>query len=451
MGSKTIEVPFGASGDRTAIPDASQPSGAVSYTEGFTIDYELDQVTEPSAKDVPRDEMNQLFFVLTEYMQELQQNGLSLYDATINYAVGAQTIASDGLLYHALIINGPGSTVRNPVGDISSSWESTRADVRDYVATFDYFHADIVKGSDDVLYICLVSNGPSTAVFDPVGDTSGHWISLRSDVISYSATTDYAVTDYAKGADGILYRAAIINGPATSVVSPVGDLTGTWLKVGASGPAMTTTIFTSSNPTWAPTPGVRTIKVVATGGGGGGGSIDHVDTVDGVAGAGGAGGSAVATLNAPFDTTYAVVVGALGVGGLAAGGPNNGAAGGTSSFKAITGNGGAGGVGTTSNGSAHNVQPGVAGGTASGGDLNLSGGVGGAHTFNSAADIASPMSKAGDSYWGGGAVATIGGDGVDADATTWGAGGGGAGSTSTITDYAGGDGAPGVVVVEEYF
>ena len=122
MASKTFAVPFAGSGDKTAIPDATQPSGDVSYTEGFTEDYGLDQATEPLAKDIPRRETNQLYFDITELLQEIQQNGLPVYNATYDYAVGAHTIGSDGLLYRALLVNGPASTVRDPVGDVSGTW-----------------------------------------------------------------------------------------------------------------------------------------------------------------------------------------------------------------------------------------------------------------------------------------------------------------------------------------
>lgn len=44
----------------------------------------------------------------------------------------------------------------------------------------------------------------------------------------YSATINYEVNGNCQGSDGIEYKAAIANGPATSVVNPVGDGTGTW-------------------------------------------------------------------------------------------------------------------------------------------------------------------------------------------------------------------------------
>lgn len=47
----------------------------------------------------------------------------------------------------------------------------------------------------------------------------------------YDAVTDYPVEGMAKGSDGAIYTVLIANGPASSVVDPVGDATGTWFKI----------------------------------------------------------------------------------------------------------------------------------------------------------------------------------------------------------------------------
>jgi hypothetical protein len=72
---KYFKFPFATSGDKTAIPDASQPSGSVSYTDGFGPDYEADPGVDPAAKDVPRDETNQLYFDITNAIKEYQEQG----------------------------------------------------------------------------------------------------------------------------------------------------------------------------------------------------------------------------------------------------------------------------------------------------------------------------------------------------------------------------------------
>lgn len=72
---KFFRIPFATSGDRASIPDASDPSGFVSYTDGYPIDYEQDPTTDPlTAKDIERDKMNQLLFDLSTALKELQSH-----------------------------------------------------------------------------------------------------------------------------------------------------------------------------------------------------------------------------------------------------------------------------------------------------------------------------------------------------------------------------------------
>lgn len=48
-------------------------------------------------------------------------------------------------------------------------------------------------------------------------------------VLGYTDDVDYVANEsYSVGSDGFLYRCEINNGPSSSVVDPVGDLTGTW-------------------------------------------------------------------------------------------------------------------------------------------------------------------------------------------------------------------------------
>lgn len=73
--SKYFRFPFGLTGDRAAIPDAVQPSGEVSFEEGYSIDYQLNPATEPSAKNIERDKANQLYYDITQSIKEYQEFG----------------------------------------------------------------------------------------------------------------------------------------------------------------------------------------------------------------------------------------------------------------------------------------------------------------------------------------------------------------------------------------
>ncbi|WP_249216209.1 gp53-like domain-containing protein [Providencia rettgeri] len=73
--TKIFKVPFATQGDRTSIPDEVQADGAVSYTQGYSYDYERDQQTDPAAKDIEREKMNGIFHDITEAVGELQSFG----------------------------------------------------------------------------------------------------------------------------------------------------------------------------------------------------------------------------------------------------------------------------------------------------------------------------------------------------------------------------------------
>ncbi|HCN6818570.1 TPA: phage tail protein, partial [Escherichia coli] len=222
-----------------------------------------------------------------------------------------------------------------------------------------------------------------------------------------------------------------------------------------SGRLLNTNIFKSSGK-YIPTPGTKKIRVIASGGGGGGGGVpETTENQQATAGAGLSGAFIEAFFEVDNDFEVNVIIGAAGKGGGA--GRNSGSEGGTTYFGSmITAPGGTGGgaggasantsyiqgiswgASPTSSGTVLRVfrcsakTPGamvisvkaVAGGT--GGDTPLgSGGIGGA-------------SSSSFSGRGGG------------KAEGFGAGGGGACAPAGSEAQSGGDGAPGIVIVEEY-
>lgn len=72
---KFFRLPFATTGDKTAVPDAVDVDGNVSYSQGYTFDYQR-QKTDPAAKNIERDKMNQVFFDLTTAIAELQSRGV---------------------------------------------------------------------------------------------------------------------------------------------------------------------------------------------------------------------------------------------------------------------------------------------------------------------------------------------------------------------------------------
>jgi hypothetical protein len=86
--AKFMRFPWSVSGDRTAVPEATDPSGGVSYTQGFGPDYERDPATDPLAKRVPRAETNQYLFDITDNIRQYQLAGApTWYDKTNNGGV----------------------------------------------------------------------------------------------------------------------------------------------------------------------------------------------------------------------------------------------------------------------------------------------------------------------------------------------------------------------------
>jgi hypothetical protein len=206
--------------------------------------------------------------------------------------------------------------------------------------------------------------------------------------------------------------------------------------------------------------GVRALKVTVIGGGGGGGGVDGQATASTNAYSGGGGGAGYATaFIATAEASYTYTVGSGGTGGAA--GNNAGTAGGTTEFKnagstvvisATGGGGGAGDLGTTSASSVPGT-PGI--GSITG--LGSPGGIIGEGT-SSFSNYGRIISGTVYNLNVSGACPIIGG-GVDnvvatngSNATLYGEGGGNVRTTTAIaTNYAGGNGFAGVIIVEEYY
>lgn len=72
-----ITVPWASQGDTVAIPTGADPNGFVSFTTGYTQDYEISLKSgNPKAKAVERRVQNQLFSVFSQNIQAWQQSGL---------------------------------------------------------------------------------------------------------------------------------------------------------------------------------------------------------------------------------------------------------------------------------------------------------------------------------------------------------------------------------------
>lgn len=211
------------------------------------------------------------------------------------------------------------------------------------------------------------------------------------------------------------------------------------------------TYLTSGTAATYTTPtGVRALKVTVVGGGGGGGGTDGAGASTYAVSSGGAGGGWAEALITPVESSYTYTVGAAGTGAIA--GNNDGVAGGSSEFKnggatvVISATGGAGGDGGLG-GSSSSAGPALGGiGSLTGVTGIIAAGAG----TNFARVLSSTyvsMGFSGGSKFGGGQAPTQPGSA----ARVYGEGGGSTYSGAVTTNYAGGNGFQGVIIVEEYY
>lgn len=203
--------------------------------------------------------------------------------------------------------------------------------------------------------------------------------------------------------------------------------------------------------TYATPTSVRALMVHCIGAGGGGGGATTVASQAAAGGGGGGGAYSRKWITSP-KSSYTVAVGAKGSAGANTGG--TGGTGGDTTFDSpavCTAKGGAGGVGQTANTTVASAAGGAGGAAASAvGDTAVEGDEGTA-AFRLSGTQAIPGDGArGGGPFGGGKVGTDT-SGAGVNGKQWGSGGSGALVQNGSTAAAGGTGADGRIVIEEYF
>lgn len=97
-------IPFAVLGDRIAVPDATQPDGSVSFSQGYGFDYEREN-TEPAYKPVPREQTNAIYYDITEALGVMQRQGFPDFTTEAQpYAINA-TVRHDDRVWRSIVAN----------------------------------------------------------------------------------------------------------------------------------------------------------------------------------------------------------------------------------------------------------------------------------------------------------------------------------------------------------
>lgn len=217
MATKYYGVPFGNTGDKTTIPDPLQPSGDVSYELGWTPLYELNPVTDPSAKRIERAKHNQIFNDLTTNIKQLQDFGVPEYfnltAKPAGYSKNSRVLFTDGEVYISLVnsntdtppsVNWKMDTI--PTSGISQTVRSSSVDSNgqpDYISIGTGLSVNISATTTPVIMSASISNSANNRIGIVSADTS---ISGLTD-----STTNYLYGDI--GVDGVVVLGSTILAP----------------------------------------------------------------------------------------------------------------------------------------------------------------------------------------------------------------------------------------------
>jgi hypothetical protein len=132
MDQKFFIQPFAFAGDKTAIPDAVQPSGVVSFNQGYGFDYQRELGVDPDAKSIERNQMNYLFGVITEQLGQYQRESIPEFITTADnggapypYARGVSVRyrASGGDPFLTYVSKVAANTATPTAGTSTANWE----------------------------------------------------------------------------------------------------------------------------------------------------------------------------------------------------------------------------------------------------------------------------------------------------------------------------------------
>jgi|SRR5690242_14146359 len=168
------QFPFALEADDLSgndIPMATDPSGGVSYQQGWTDPYEENLLTNPNALPIPRGQMNWVLYDITNNLQEYQQYGTPQWVTgnTVQYPIFARVYYL-GQVYENLVVNntatpGADSTWRVVSGNVEGVQSGTVIDFAGPIAPSGYLFCDgsAVSRSTYAGLIAAISRTVTTA------------------------------------------------------------------------------------------------------------------------------------------------------------------------------------------------------------------------------------------------------------------------------------------------
>lgn len=197
--TKVFKVPFATQGDRVAIPVETQADGSVSYTQGYGYDYERDQTTDPAAKDIEREKMNDVFHDITEATGEMQVYGAAKWN------IGGKPYPVMGLVYHSNKIWQSKIANNNDEPAAGSSWQELKADISEQLVS----KVDKSQISDSVTSSSSITVASSKAV-KAANDNADTRVPLTRKVNGKALINDISITLAELGAVDALYPPGIV-------------------------------------------------------------------------------------------------------------------------------------------------------------------------------------------------------------------------------------------------
>lgn len=114
MSNMRSVVSPGVFGDLATTVIPPTPITGVAYRDETTTQDES-RAGWPFATPVDSATFNQILFQVTTLLKLLDQRGMLGWCNTVNYPVDALAMGSDGMMYQALLANGPTTSVQDPV------------------------------------------------------------------------------------------------------------------------------------------------------------------------------------------------------------------------------------------------------------------------------------------------------------------------------------------------